>query len=145
MWPLDPEAKAMPVPPVRLRRRADFVAAGKGKRVHLRNLTLQGNSRGEAGGPRFGFTVTKKVGSAVERNRIRRRLKEAMRLAPGLAAQDDHDYVVVARREALSAQFVDLQREMQRALSRLHSVPHKPKPSAADAGGSKRKRDQAKS
>ena len=141
----DTEAETLPAPPVRLRRRADFVAAGKGKRVHLRNLTLQGNFRAEsAGSPRFGFTVTKKVGGAVERNRIRRRLKEALRLAPGLAAQGDHDYVVVARREALSAPFADLQQELQRALARLHSLPPKPKPSAAEAGARMPKRDQAR-
>ena len=144
MRTIDTEANTLPAPPVRLRRRADFVAAGKGKRVHLRNLTLQGNFRTELGSPRFGFTVTKKVGGAVERNRIRRRLKEALRLAPGLAAQGDHDYVVVARREALSVPFADLQQELQRALARLHSGPHKPKTTATDAGARMPKRDQAR-
>ncbi len=55
--------------------------------------------------PRVGFTVTKKHGNAVERNRMRRRLKEAVRLSAGFAMQPGHDYVVVARRDVLGASF----------------------------------------
>ena len=59
--------------------------------------------------PRVGFTVTKKHGNAVERNRMRRRLKEAVRLSAGFAMQPGHDYVVVARRDVLGASFKTLQ------------------------------------
>jgi ribonuclease P protein component len=59
--------------------------------------------------PRVGFTVTKKHGNAVERNRMRRRLKEAVRLSAGFAMQPGHDYVVVARRDVLGASFKALQ------------------------------------
>jgi len=59
--------------------------------------------------PRVGFTVTKKHGNAVERNRMRRRLKEAVRLSAGFAMEPGHDYVVVARRDVLSASFETLQ------------------------------------
>lgn len=62
--------------------------------------------------PRVGFTVTKKHGNAVERNRMRRRLKEAVRLQAGFAMQAGHDYVVVARRDVLSASFETLAREL---------------------------------
>ena len=51
--------------------------------------------------PRFGFTVTRKIGNAVVRNRIRRRLKEAVRLAGG-RAEAATDYVIVGRRAALT-------------------------------------------
>ena len=76
-------------PPVaRLKKRADFLAAAKGRRQHQRCFVLQGRQREVAGeasenadAPRFGFTVTKKVGNSVVRNRIRRRLREAARLA----------------------------------------------------------------
>ncbi|WP_313526447.1 ribonuclease P protein component [Shinella sp.] len=59
--------------------------------------------------PRVGFTVTKKHGNAVERNRMRRRLKEAVRLSAGFAMEPGHDYVVVARRDVLGASFETLQ------------------------------------
>jgi ribonuclease P protein component len=55
--------------------------------------------------PRFGITVTKKIGNAVVRNRIRRRLREALRAAAPDHAQMDTDYVVVARGAALTLQF----------------------------------------
>ncbi len=58
--------------------------------------------------PRVGFTVTKKHGNAVERNRMRRRLKEAVRLSAGFAMEPGHDYVVVARRDVLGASFETL-------------------------------------
>jgi ribonuclease P protein component len=52
--------------------------------------------------------VTKAVGGSVERNRVRRRLKEALRAATPLEAEADHDYVLMARREALSRNFAAL-------------------------------------
>jgi ribonuclease P protein component len=52
--------------------------------------------------------VTKSVGGAVERNRVRRRLKEALRAAAPLEAEGDHDYVLMARREALGRRFAAL-------------------------------------
>ena len=59
-------------------------------------------------GARVGLTVTKSVGGAVERNRVRRRLKEALRAAAPLEAESDHDYVLMARREALGRRFAAL-------------------------------------
>jgi ribonuclease P protein component len=62
--------------------------------------------------PRIGFTVTKRQGNSVERNRIRRRLKEAVRLVAGFDMKPGHDYVVVARRDALHAPFETLARSL---------------------------------
>jgi ribonuclease P protein component len=56
----------------------------------------------------LGLTVTKGVGGAVERNRVRRRLKEALRTAQPLETEGDHDYVLMARREALGRRFAAL-------------------------------------
>ena len=93
----------------RLKRRAEFQRAARGRRRALEAFVLQAASRPREGaaerGARVGFTVTKKVGNAVVRNRIRRRLKEALRAASPLEAREDHDYVLMARREALSRAF----------------------------------------
>ena len=69
--------------------------------------------------PRFGFTVTKQSGGAVQRNRIRRRLKEALRLLSPLPARPGHDYVILARPEALSMPFLGLQAELLRAFDKI--------------------------
>jgi ribonuclease P protein component len=115
--------------PQRLTRRAEFLDAAKGKRFHSRCFSLQAARRqpgpsGEdqaAALPRFGFTVTKKIGKAVVRNRIRRRLKEALRLAPDLSARPGHDYVIVARPAALGQSFSALQDELARAIAGIHA------------------------
>ena len=111
--------------PARLTKRADFVKAAKGARAHARSFALQARQRdaepaGEASGPRVGFTVTRKTGGSVERNRIRRRLREAVRLSPELSLRPDHDYVLVARREALSQKFDALRHDLERAFRKLN-------------------------
>ncbi|MFT4183531.1 MAG: ribonuclease P protein component [Rhizobium sp.] len=75
--------------------------------------------------PRVGFTVTKKHGNAVERNRMRRRLKEAVRLHGVFAMQPGHDYVVVARRDVLTAPFEKLASELAQ---RIESRPRNKRP-----------------
>ncbi|PSC06193.1 ribonuclease P protein component [Alsobacter soli] len=114
--------------PGRLTRRADYLAAAKGRRFHTPRLTLQGIERapeaGDGAGPRFGLTVSRKVGTATERNRVRRRLRAALlRLAEdrpdALAGKDRHDFVVVARRDILSAQFPTLITDIADAVAGL--------------------------
>lgn len=88
-----------------------------------------------AAGPRFGLTVTKKLGGAVTRNRMRRRLKEVIRgLEPGLA-RDDFDYVVIARPGALTQPIGDLAAGFRTALARIErSSPGSRKRSNAGTG-----------
>ena len=112
-------------PPGRLTKRAEFQRVSRGRRVSATTFTLQSRGRegpeAETKGVRVGFTVTKKVGDAVVRNRIRRRLKEALRAAWPLEARGDHDYVLMARREALGRRFaalVDDLRDAFRAVQR---------------------------
>lgn len=106
----------------RLKKRADFVRAAKGARVTARAFALQARMRqtDEQSGPRVGFTVTKKTGNSVVRNRIRRRLREAVRLGQGLSLRPDHDYVLIARRDALTMDFPALGRELEQALRKLN-------------------------
>jgi ribonuclease P protein component len=124
---------------LRLKKRADFVAAAKGRRQHQRNFVLQARERDPAvedDMARVGFTVTKKVGNAVVRNRIRRRLREAVRLAETSSFAPGYDYVVAARREALAAAFDDLRSELSRALKKINRAGDV-RPSNLPAGGRK--------
>jgi len=99
----------------RLKKRAEFVEVAKGARLHSGAFSLQAKRRRDPSGvPRIGFTVTKKTGNAVERNRIRRRLKAAVCDVAGSAAEGI-DYVLIGRREALSATFDSLCDTMRRA------------------------------
>ena len=103
----------------RLRERADFLAAAKGARVPAGAFVLQARERGDAAAPRFGFTVSKKVGSAVERNRVRRRLREIVRRNAALIPQSGHDYVLIGRRAALEMPFERINAEFLGAMTRL--------------------------
>jgi ribonuclease P protein component len=103
----------------RLTKRAEFQRVSRGSRISLETFTLQSRRReGTERDParaRIGLTVTKTVGGAVERNRIRRRLKEALRAAAPLEAESDHDYVLMARREALGRRFAALVNDVRAA------------------------------
>jgi ribonuclease P protein component len=105
----------------RLRQRADFLAAASGIRVSAPAFLLQARKRADDGPVRFGFTVTKKTGNAVERNRIRRRLREMVRLAGGTRTRSGHDYVLIGRRAALALPFARLSEDFDGALRRLHT------------------------
>lgn len=73
--------------------------------------------RGDINAPRIGLTVTKKAGNAVERNRIKRRLRAIVRTqADEMAAGTD--YVIVGRSDILNARFSDIQAEFSRRLRR---------------------------
>ena len=105
----------------RLKRRADFLAARDGARAPAGAFFVQARDRHDAAGPRIGFTVTKKTGSAVERNRIRRRLREAAKNVMSAAGKPGFDYVLVARREALATPFAALIKDLERALKKIHA------------------------
>ena len=103
----------------RLKQRAEFLAAAQGAKAHGAAFVLQARARGDAAAPRFGFTASKKVGSAVERNRVRRRLREIVRRHAALLAEDGHDYVLIGRRAALQAPFEAMVADFTGALARL--------------------------
>jgi ribonuclease P protein component len=110
----------------RIRQRADFLAAATGSRAPVSGFVLQALDRREDGPVRVGFTVSKKVGNSVERNRVRRRLREVVRLAPRTSMRPGHDYVLIGRRAALDLPFDRLVEDFSRALGRVHSGNSRP-------------------
>ena len=88
----------------------------RGEKRRGRLFLLEVLDRGDDGPPRFGLTVTKKVGNAAVRNRIRRRLKEAARVHAAGDMATGSDYVIVGRRDVLDATFEDLTRELSRRI-----------------------------
>jgi len=115
----------------RLRQRADFLAAATGIKVPAPAFVLQTRKRQDPGPTRIGFTVSKKVGNAVERNRVRRRLREAVRLSGTGRFQPGHDYVLVGRRPALELPFDRIRQDLELAVSRAHSRNSPPRKPAA--------------
>jgi ribonuclease P protein component len=106
-------------PPQRLKLRADFLrAASKGRKAAVHGLVLQALPRPDSGAARIGFTVTKKVGNAVIRNRTRRRLKEAARLLLRERPVSDVDLVLIGRDTTRSRRFSDLMDDLRRALGK---------------------------
>jgi ribonuclease P protein component len=129
------QAAPRPVPPGTIEARApsDPTIFGAGTPTDQTGNPLVVRPCAEAP-PRFGFTVTKQSGGAVQRNRIRRRLKEALRLLNPLPARPGYDYVIVARPEALGMPFLALQGELVRALGKIASRKN-PRPIRRDDDG----------
>ena len=104
---------------LRLKQRADFLAAAGGAKVATAAFVLQGRNRDDGGPARIGFTVSRKVGTAVERNRVRRRLRDIVRRSAADDLRTGYDYVLVGRRTALSRQFDHMIEDFRNALRRL--------------------------
>jgi ribonuclease P protein component len=71
---------------------------------------------------RVGFTVSKKVGNAVVRNRVRRRLREIAHQVIPEHARSDLDYVLVGRQAAVERDFGQMRQELVEALKRLKAL-----------------------
>ena len=88
----------MAASPARLKHRAEFLrAAQRGRKAAMPSLVVQAFFRGDDAPVRLGFTVTKKVGNSVVRNRTRRRMREAARLLLRDAAPSGVDLVLIGR------------------------------------------------
>ena len=103
----------------RLRQRADFLAVANGARMNSAAFVLQSRRRDDDGPVRVGFTVTKKNGTATERNRIRRRLRELVKRLDVISMRPHSDYVLVGRRAALNRDFATMLDDLRSALARL--------------------------
>jgi ribonuclease P protein component len=108
-----------------LQRRADFLAANRGLRVARPGFVLlvrpNGGPEAASGaglGKRYGITVTKKIGNAVVRNRMKRRFRELLRAALPEQGLPDHDHVLIGREGGVERDFGLLREELAAALSR---------------------------
>jgi ribonuclease P protein component len=108
----------------RLRKRAQFLNAASGQRAGRTAFSLQAIAvaEPEAG---VGFTVTKKTGNSPQRNRIKRRLRAAVR-ACGADFHAQHDYVLVGRRDALTLPFSKIVSDLSSAIAKVHAKPRDP-------------------
>jgi ribonuclease P protein component len=104
---------------VTLRKRADFLAANRGRRFATPGFVLQVRPRDDGDDMiRVGFTVTRKIGNAVVRNRMKRRLRALAReLLPvhGIAGAD---HVLIGRSGGIERDFAALRQEFVRTLER---------------------------
>ena len=119
----------------RLRQRADFLAVADGTRVNSPAFILQSRVRDDPGPIRIGLTVTKKNGTATERNRIRRRLREAVKQIGPVAMRPHHDYVLIGRRAAVTREFAAVLDDLRAALKRLDRQPEGPRAAKRIASG----------
>lgn len=105
----------------RLLKRADFLRLARGRKWAAPGLVLQmARTDDDESAVRAGFTVTKKVGNAVVRNRAKRRLREAARAVLPLYATPGSDYVLIGREATLTRPFAALLEDLKQALRKVH-------------------------
>jgi ribonuclease P protein component len=109
----------------RMKRRQEFVAAAKASYAAKPSLIVQARNRGDDKPPRVGFTATRKIGNAVIRNRVKRRLREVARMVLSPKALAGHDYVLIGRAGTGEKPFASLIEDLNSALQRLHAAPYR--------------------
>jgi ribonuclease P protein component len=100
-----------------LTRRTDFLAANRGLRVARPGFVLLAHPN-DGKGKRFGITVTKRIGNAVVRNRMKRRFRELLREALPEHGLPDHDHVLIGREGGIERDFGQMREELLVALAR---------------------------
>lgn len=114
----------------RLLRHADFDRVYRqGRRHFAEHITvfyLLREPEPKAKGPRIGFTVGKALGGAVARNRIKRRLREAVRLK-GFPENLSVDVVINPKRSVRTMEFADLENEVAKAFEMVEKSGEKGK------------------
>ena len=110
----------------RLKQRPEFLRVAKSKRkwvargliLQARNSISTGSVEDDTADVRVGFTVSKKVGNAVKRNRARRRLREAASQIMSVHAKPGFDYVIIGRYATLGRRFDGLLTDLETALEK---------------------------
>jgi len=106
-------------PPPTIRKRADFLAANRGARVVTPGFILLVRRRDDAdSGLRAGYTVTKKIGGSVVRSRLKRRLREVVRLELVDCGVAGADHVLIGRTAGLSRDFEAMRADLMKACAK---------------------------
>ena len=122
--------------PAVLTRRSDFLAANRGLRIARPGFVLLARPN-EGAGLRFGITVTKKIGNAVVRNRMKRRFRVLVRELVPQHGLSDHDHVLIGREGGVERDFALLRAELLAALERARAGKGDP-PRNGGRGGSRK-------
>jgi ribonuclease P protein component len=126
----------------RLKARRDFLSTARGRKWAAPGLVLQARRRRKAASQtssgdqepaRIGFTVTKKVGKAHTRNRVKRRLRAIATEILPVGAKPGYDYVLVGRVGSITRSFPDLKADLEKALVKVHSGSTKSRTRATSA------------
>ncbi len=126
-------------PPIRkLTRRSEFLACAKAPSCAKGAIVVQARPRGDdCGAVRIGFTATKRIGGAVQRNRAKRRMREAARQVLPQIATPGTDYVIIARTGVITRDWTRLLDDVKSALLRLATerpAPHVSGPAPSPVG-----------
>ena len=103
----------------RLKKRKEFLRAARGVKWVAPGLILQCWKRRDNNPSRVGFTVTRRVGNAVVRNRVKRRLREIARQDKAHAPAG-FDYVIIGRKSTIPRAFSDLEKDLNGAFHGIH-------------------------
>lgn len=102
-----------------LRSAKDFVALQRDSRSRAHPLLVLRWRPNELGHPRLGLSTGRRLGGAVVRNRVRRRLRESMR-ADERRPQGGYDILVVCRPQSATATYAELTQALDRLLQRMY-------------------------